>query len=243
MKNEVNTPGCGREDALIAFLYGELNDDESQMFRRHVHDCAACSAELASFQEVRESVVAWRNESLGGVSSPAAETASLPAAIRQKPSALAAWRQFFNLSPLWMKGALAFASILFVLFAGLAIARLRETPPAAIVTNRDATSEEQINARVQRQVQSEVERRMQEELQRVKNSAESQPNSTTVADKVAGNPRRQTTSKANLASNNPIQKARRPLTKTEREQLAADLRLVSARNESELDLLEDGINQ
>jgi hypothetical protein len=46
-----------------------------------------------------------------------------------------------------------------------------------------------------------------------------------------------------VASNNPIQKARRPLSKTEREQLAADLRLVTAANESELDLLDDGINQ
>jgi hypothetical protein len=41
----------------------------------------------------------------------------------------------------------------------------------------------------------------------------------------------------------PNQKSRRPLSKTEREQLAADLRLTSAKNDSDLDLLEDRINQ
>jgi hypothetical protein len=41
----------------------------------------------------------------------------------------------------------------------------------------------------------------------------------------------------------PKQKLRRPLSKTEREQLAADLRLTTAQNDSDLDLLGDRINQ
>ncbi|HEV7473890.1 MAG TPA: zf-HC2 domain-containing protein [Pyrinomonadaceae bacterium] len=236
---EVNTPNCGREDALVAFLYGELNEDESRTFRAHLHDCAACSKELANFQEVRESVVAWRNESLGGVISPSMAGASLSETTSEKPSALAALRQFFQLSPLWMKASVAFASILFCLLAGLAIARLRETPPTVIVADHSAISEEQINARVQ----AEVKRKVQEEIERLKNSTEPQPRSTIAVKNAAPNSERRTLGRVSVASNNPIQKARRPLSKTEREQLAADLRLVTAANESELDLLDDGINQ
>ena len=123
----------------------------------------SCKSELGSLQGVRNSVIAWRNESLAGVSLPV----SSPAYTHReatKPSAFAALREFFNLSPLWLKGAVAFASILFVVFAGLAIARLRATPAPVVVaeSNNSAASEKQLNAL--------VERRVQEELQRIKAS-------------------------------------------------------------------------
>jgi anti-sigma factor RsiW len=231
---EVNASNCGREDDLVAFLYGELNDDESRTFQRHVQTCAACSTELGSLKDVRESVVLWRNESLGGVISPVMIADSSPARVgTETPSALAALREFFNLAPLWLKGAVAFASILFCLFAGLAVARLRETPPlVAVATRTDAPSEAQLNTLVQR--------RVQEELDKTRNSAESPPAPGVVV-KQNSSPR--IANRANVASYDPTQKARRPLSKTEREQLAADLRLVSALNDAELDLLDDGINQ
>jgi hypothetical protein len=120
---------------------------------------------------------------------------------------------------------------------------LRETPPAVIVTDH-SSSEEQINARVESRVQEEVKRRVQEEVDRFKNSTASQPASTTVENTAAKrNSWRQAANRLSVASNSPTQKARRPLSKTEREQLAADLRLVSAKNESDIDLLDDGINQ
>lgn len=236
---EMNAPNCGRESDLIAFLYGELDADEAQTFRRHLNDCVSCSTEAASLQDVRQSVVTWRNESLGGVFSPAPIADSSRTRFDvEKPSAMAALREFFNLAPLWMKGAVAFASILFCLFAGLAVARLRATP-ATVVAETPATivsSKEQVNALVQR--------RVQEELARIKNSTELRPDSRTAGDRGANRnsgPRGMT--RTEVASNNPTQKARRPLSKTEREQLAADLRLVSSRNEGEVDLLDDGINQ
>ena len=236
---EVNAPNCGREDSLIAFLYGELSEAESQLFRSHLQSCHACSDELAQFQDVRESVVAWRNESIG-VLSPSLAQSGLSAETVVKPSALSALRQFFTLSPLWMKGSVAFASILFCLLAGLAIARLRETPAPVIVVSNSVT-QEQVDAQVQQRVQAEVERRVKEELERFKNSAEPKQPAIATVKKVTRNSGRQ--SYATVAGNSPLQKARRPLSKTEREQLAADLRLVSARNEGEFDLLDDGINQ
>jgi hypothetical protein len=236
---EVKAPNCGQESELIAFLYGELNEVEAQIFQRHLHDCALCNAELADFKGVRESVVAWRNESLGGLISPAVINGS-PAAglVHPKRSALAALREFFNLSPLWMKGALAFASVLFFLFAGMAIVHLRDKPPVATVINQgsNANSEQQLKARVAQ---------LQDELQRMKNSVE-QPQVNPV---VAGNdghriPIPRVSKRANeFAANYPSQKSRRPLSKTEREQLAADLRLTYAKNDSDFDLLGDRINQ
>ena len=235
---EVNALNCERENDLIAFLYGELNDSEARTFRSHMRNCVSCNAELAAFRDIRESVVAWRNESLGGVITfPIAESVVLRA-DHEKLSALAALREFFNLSPLWMKGALAFASVLFCLFAVLAIARLRDKPPATTATNQgsDVNSQQEFNAL--------VERRVQEELQRRKNSPEKAPTLSDVANAADRTPRQRVANRGNsIALNAPNQKARRPLSKSEREQLAADLRLISGKNDSDLDLLDDRINQ
>jgi anti-sigma factor RsiW len=236
---EVNAPNCGRENDLVAFLYGELNDDEAKTFRRHLNDCVACNAEAASLRDVRQSVVAWRNESLGGYFVPVPAMDSSPTRLDgAKPSAIAALREFFNLAPLWMKGAVAFASVLFCLFAGLAVARLRTVPPAVVAETpgKTVSSEEQVNATVQRRVQAE--------LAQIKNSTAAPPDSVVAGKKTSNrNSAQRVTTHTEVVSNNPTQKARRPLSKTEREQLASDLRLVSARNDGEVDLLDDGINQ
>lgn len=231
---ELNAPNCGREKDLIEFLYGELNDLESLTFERHLHQCPACSAELAAFGLVRESVVNWRNESLGG---------GLTRVAEEKPSALAALREFFNLSPLWMKGVVAFASLVFCLLGGLAIARWQDMAPVAVATNPNsqAYSEQQLKAL--------VERRVQDELRRIKSSAEPAPDRSLVGDNPSqpkSGPRvKHGTELANNITEHNLrdQKARRPLSRVEREQLAADLRLISAQNDGELDLLDDKINQ
>lgn len=230
------SPTCEQANELIAYLYGELTDVESRAFQGHMHGCSSCSEELAAFGNIRSSVVAWRDEALAGISSSAARQGV--AVGRKNPSALAALREFFNLSPLWMKGAVAFASLLFVLFAGLAVARW-QNPPSPITSNTlktDSTaySEQQLNAL--------VEQRVQLELQRIKNSTQELPAPQTVADGgLSSVSTRRAASRANVVAK--IAPARRPLSKVEREQLAADLRLVAANTDNELDLLDDRINQ
>ena len=237
MRNDDLT--CGRENDLIGFLYGELNEVEATAFQRHLRECGTCNAELADFGEVRESVVAWRNESLGSVAFPAQVTASsLTVARRATPSAMAALREFFNLSPLWMKGAVAFAAVLFCVFAGMALAHLRQAPPAPVAVTPRATisSPEELKAL--------IDQRVQEELNRIKNSESRAPAPLTANDSSQRNPvKRITNRNRQFALSASSQKARRPLSKTEREQLANDLRLVSAKNDSDLDLLDDRINQ
>lgn len=227
---------CGRENDLISFLYGELNEVESIAFQRHLKGCAACNTELAGFGEVRESVVAWRNESLGSVPLPAQVTTTPIETPRPTPSAVAALREFFNLSPLWMKGAVAFAAIMFFVFAGLALARLRESSPAPVaLAPAPATHSQQ-------ELKALVDQRVQEELIRIRNSGASAPAPLTA--NAQKNPAKRFANRnAQVALSAYSQKARRPLSKTEREQLANDLRLVSGRSDGDLYLLDDRINQ
>lgn len=233
---EVNAPKCGRENDLIGFLYGELDEIEALAFQRHLHECTTCKTELASFGDVRESVVAWRNESLSSAGFPTQIMTSSPTgAAEVRPSAMAALREFFSLSPLWMKGAVAFAAILFCLFAGLAVARLRDKRPAVMVQAPATPSQQELNAL--------VDQRVQQELKRIKDSNEQAPNSSvTKNNSPQKNPVKRIANRSEMAANSG-RNARRPLSKTEREQLAADLRLVSAKSESDLDLLGDRINQ
>ncbi len=205
MKDEA-APNCGRENDLITFLYGELNDYEARTFQRHVQVCASCHAELEAFRDIRESMVAWRNEALGVTSSPVWAVTKVD---HKKSSALAALREFFRLSPLWMKAAVA-----------------GSTPHSP------------------QELDAIVERRVREELIRQENSKQRRPNPKSILATADEAPRRRVANRGNtVAFNLSNQKARRPLSKTEREQLAADLRLISVKSESDLDLLGDRINQ
>lgn len=235
MKDET-APNCGRESDLITFLYGEMNDVDARTFQRHVRICASCNAELEAFHDVRESVVAWRNEALGATSSPVKKWA-VTTADQKKPSALMALREFFNLSPLWLKGAVAVASVLFCILAGLAIARFRDKSPVGTITDPGST------AYSQQELDAIVERRVREELIRREGAPEKAPNPISIRPTANETAIQRLSNRGSTVASNPSnQKARRPLSKTEREQLAADLRLVSVKNETDIDLLDDGIN-
>ncbi len=233
MKDET-APNCGRENDLITFLYGEMNDVDARTFQRHVCVCASCNAELKAFRDVRESVVAWRNEALGVTSSP---EWAVTTADQKKPSALGALREFFNLSPLWMKGAAVVASVLFCVLAGLAIARFGDKSPVGTITDPVST------AYSQQELDAIVERRVREELIQREGAPEKVPNPISIRPTANETAIQRLSNRGRTVASNPSnQKARRPLSKTEREQLAADLRLVSVKSETDIDLLDDGIN-
>src|SRR4030095_5112531 len=115
MNEMMKTPACERGNDLIAFLYGEANEQEAQDFEKHLGMCRDCRSEMASFGYIRESIGVWKEEGMAGFVSP-----QVVAPVRQK-SALAALREFFNLSPLWMKGAIGFAGVLFCVMAVLVV--------------------------------------------------------------------------------------------------------------------------
>jgi len=231
---EANSQSCAREHELIGFLYGELDEVERLAFQHHLNQCGSCSAELSGFRNVRESVVAWRNESLGSIGLSVHAVPTLAPLSQQKHSALAAVREFLNLSPLWMKGAVAFVAVMFCVLAVIAVARLGEKQPVLMVAGPS-------QAQSQQEIDAIVKQRVQEELERIKNS-QTTDIVATAEDRI---PPKRVLKRGtkNIGDNSHGYSARRPLSKTEREQLATDLRLLSSNNDSDLDLLQDRINQ
>ncbi len=235
MKERATAPICERGNDLIAFLYDEVNEREAQDFRQHLANCADCKAELTAFSDIRDSVINWRQESLGIV--PARSAVGVQSFSHsmeeRKPSALAAIREFFVLSPLWMKGAVAFAGVLFCVVAGLAIAGLREKPAAVVVAGDKPYSADALNAI--------IEARVQERLQKL--NAEKKALATpAIVENIKPTIKRTGNGSKESAVYVPKTK-RAPLTRSEREQLAADLRLVLPKDDNDIDLLGEGINQ
>ena len=212
-----NSPNCERASDLIAFLYNEANESEARDFELHLKECASCREEVGSFGLVRESITAWRDEALSGfVSTPLAAT------VRKK-SAMAALREFFDLSPLWLKGATGFAVVAFCVLAVLALNRTERGSAGSIAESPNATY-----------TQADIDRAVREALAKHQDSMQPIPVPEEPVVAQSPKPKRVTTQ---------VAKSRRPLTRAEREQLAADLRLLSTDDEAGLNLLGDRINQ
>ena len=203
---------CERAPDLMAFLYHEMDERESREFRLHLQQCGSCRQEITSFGIVRESIGAWRDEALAGF-------VSTPVTTTPRRSALAALRQFFDLSPLWLKGATAFAMLAFFVLVGLVVMKLQPKNMPVISTNAKYTEQD-------------VERILKEAL------AQQEKPRETVAVVESPKPKK---SKVPIPSQ--LAKSRRPLSRAEREQLAADLRLLSTSDDASLYLLGDRINQ
>src|SRR5262245_28248978 len=155
MNERQNSPSCERAPDLIAFLYGEAGEHEARDFQLHLQQCSSCREEAASFGVVRESITAWRDEALAGF-------VSTPVTAQPKTkSALAALRQFFDLSPLWLKGATAFAAVAFCVLAGLALFRNNNPQvsanPGAVYTEQDVNRKVKEALAQQARVQPPVE--------------------------------------------------------------------------------------
>jgi len=221
----MNAPSCGRQEELLDFLYGELGNVEANDFQTHLHDCAACSEELAAFNGVRESVLGWRNETLGAAASVPNTTL-----LHERRSALAAVRAFFDFSPLWLKGAVALVVLLFCVLGGLSVRNLRRANAPIIVQNGPVVAPQTSD------FNAAVERGVKEKLAQLKQASSDGSKSPTLPARAAKNRGLHTT-------NNLFQVAQRPLSRSERAELAADLRLVSSPHEKEADLLDDGINR
>jgi hypothetical protein len=214
-----------------------MEDREARDFERHLKNCVECSLELGAFRQIRESVVAWRQESLSVASAPVTSNAVMPgifgALEPRRPSAMAALRGFFDLSPLWMKGAIAFASVLFCIVSVLALARLFDKQhPAPVAVDR--STEAELRAQVK-------ELQLKLENLSAKNGTVA-PANAIHKDRREETGRRFSNRATELSANRP-KALRRPLTRSEREQLAADLRLISSKDETDLDLLGERLNQ
>jgi anti-sigma factor RsiW len=223
MNERQNSPSCERESDLIAFLYGEAAEREARDFQLHLQQCSTCREEAASLGVVRESITAWRDEALAGFVSTPVTTQP------QKKSALAALRQFFDLSPLWLKGATAFAAITFCVLAGLVLFRSNNNHVSSTKNNPNALyTQDDVNHMVDEAVARQAS---------VKPQVETPP---AVHVTVRENPKPKS---SRVPASTQLAKGQRPLSKAEREQLAAELRLLSTGDDATLNLLGDRINR
>lgn len=118
--------GCDRAEDLVSYLYGESAPDEALNFRRHLDACAVCREELTAFGAVREAVGVWRAEALSVPPALEIHEAFAPRAHKAAPrerSALAALREFFSLSPLWLRAGACAATLAVCALAALTLAR------------------------------------------------------------------------------------------------------------------------
>lgn len=235
MKDTTKTT-CERSDDLVAFLYHELDERDAGSFQLHLQECPRCESEVASFGEIRQSIVSWRDASLGAAWSPGAVNdrqlhAATIAAVPKRPSALSAIHEFFNLSPMWMKGAAAFASLLFCLCAVLAIAFLKDRNSAVVQTPSDKIySQRELDSKVA----GAVQRKADELKIQIEQASEKKTEAVAALPQRTANNRGPRLQQASYAGN--AQGLRKPLTRLERRELAADLGLLVSRDDDDLDL-------
>ena len=156
MKESTSTRLCARAEDLVTYLYGEATENEALEFEHHIERCASCRTELAMFGDVREAVVGWRQDALGSLASHGSQANSVrafePAAASvREQSALSALRQFFTLSPVWMRAATAMAAIVFCALAAIAVAYFVQRPRTVIVETpvKSGYSDDQVKAMIE----------------------------------------------------------------------------------------------
>ncbi|MDT4898785.1 MAG: hypothetical protein QOH25_3862 [Acidobacteriota bacterium] len=155
MQETTSTNLCARAEDLVAYLYGEATRDEAKDFEAHLHECASCRTELATFNDVREAMGEWREQALGSLASPpfeanAARALAPAAAPVRRRSALVALREFLTLSPAWMRGATAAVALAFCALAAIAVAYFVQQPRTVIVETpiKSGYTEEEVQARI-----------------------------------------------------------------------------------------------
>ena len=239
MPNINERPICHRAEDLVTYLYGEANEADARDFAGHLRQCDACRSEFGVFQQVHDSILVWRTEALGSAFNPSAVSAESTVDSTQfgrherKLTALAALREFFNVSPLWLRAATGFAALLLCLLGVLTISRSWNRPV-------QLASKETEPKYSQQDFDRAVQKRTDEKIAEFK----SQMTSPRV-DEVSPAGERTGHGNQNQLAANRIQKTPRPrgLSRQEREQLAADLRLIPRDDEELPFVLSDEPNQ
>ncbi|HVG34648.1 MAG TPA: zf-HC2 domain-containing protein [Pyrinomonadaceae bacterium] len=238
---------CTRAEDLVAYLYNEASEGEALDFERHTESCASCKAELAAFRQVRSNIAEWRSHALG-----LAETSDLvneiaPAAQRsesqaRKPSALAALREFFALSPVWLRAATGLTSLAICALILFAVARIAEGPRVVFVEKAVPVGPTQAD------VDAMVDKRVREELAARNNREEMKASPIAVQVNEQSSPalaesRGRSSSAQRRAGAQSRRKTPAPASTEEYEELARDLQLVPTRDEDDLPRLIDLIDE
>ena len=226
MNETIGISKCGRGDDLVSFLYGEINERETREFEKHLEGCRVCRSELVSFGQVRESISMWKEEALSTSAPPRVQF------LVPEKSAFVAIRQFLDLSPLWLKGVVGFAVVALCVMAVLILLPVGKKPDSITTSNLNGRySEEELNQAVANALKEQAQS-LAAASEQNRNLAEPSPNVTV--------PKKQMVKRSNPATQWAMKP--KPLSRSEREQLATDLRLITTKDD-DLNLLVDRINQ
>ena len=215
---------CQQQDVLLSVLYGEASDAETERFRSHLNECESCADSYNSFSTVRSAVRELRDEALLGFHP------STAVSLAQPRSARLALKAFFDLSPLWLKVGAACVTAILCVFGFLS---LRQTGSPTISSRVTEPAGHTDKVYSEKELEEAVAKALAEQSSVTQQTA--QQNETT-SQKPIDN------LNVNPSPSSSI-KSRRPLSRNEREQLAADLRLVKRSDDDDLELLSDRINQ
>lgn len=151
MKVADNEILCARAEDLVTYVYGEASRAEAKDFEQHLERCSSCRLEIAGFGGVRQAMSEWRQDALGATASPAFADDTVRAFVPvRRRSALAAFREFFTLSPAWMRAATAAVAVIFCALAAIAVAYFKRQPQTVIVEQqvKSGYSEQEVEALV-----------------------------------------------------------------------------------------------
>jgi hypothetical protein len=208
MKDLTNTNSCARAEDMVTYLYNEATPAEAKDFEQHIKLCSSCRSELATFGDVREAMGEWRQQSLGTLTVPTVEADTArhfaPAMVpARRRSALAAFREFFTLSPMWMRAATAVAALMFCALAVIAVAYFTRQPQTVVLEKpgkagySEKDVEEKIAQALKQQNESQLKDAPVHSPENVKMASNEQPKVNTkikrnasVAPQLANNNRR-----------------------------------------------------
>lgn len=250
---EATARACERSEDLVSYLYGEAGPEEAREFRLHLNSCATCYDEMKAFGIVRSRVASWRDEALGvnlALTSEAGAAVAPQITRVRRRSAAAALREFFALSPLWLRAG-AFASALFVCalaFAAFSNAELRydgdgfalrtgagrAEPKQMEVASQDERAREQLSVALREQ------ERLNRELELAKREVEdARRSSAVVAEAPHGHDTQFAQASASPASRAARMRTAPAGTRRERQQIAG----YTLREEEDLPRLSDLLSE
>ena len=229
MKENLEISTCDRANDLISLLYGEATEIESRNFELHLKECQTCQLEMVSLGQVRDSISIWKDEALSISLSPQVQ------GLSPRKSALGAIRQFFDLSPLWLKGAVGFATLVLCVLAALSFVPSGAKPSSNVSATPGG-----------KYTDDDLKRAVAEALKKQSDTLESATTEQVQTQpQPSQSPKRLPPKRVITPSKSDTRWAKtpKPLSRSEREQLASDLRLITTTDDEGLNLLSDKINQ
>jgi hypothetical protein len=244
------TPSCARAEDLVSYLYGEADAAAARSFEAHMQHCDSCQTELSEFGQVRTSIGEWRGQALGSLPSTATATSSpvIAAPVRPAPerqrSALVAIREFFSLSPLWMRAATATLAVVFCALVALAVAHYFEQPKTITVERLVPAKPSQ--AELDEMVAARLKQLNEANPAATEGSQRGPAVANVSAPKEQPTPKLNRVLKPNAAGQSNLAGNRTPQLKIspqESREIARDLRLVASNDEEDLPRLSDLIDE